>query len=307
MRTLPDTPTFTRAEARALGWSDAAFSRAVRSGRLQRLRRGHFCRTPADAVLAATAAARAVTGSVISHRSAALVHGLPLVGTPPPVPELTVAPRGHVDVPGAHLYRATLPAEHVALVGASAVTSVARTLVDLARHRPTATAVAAMDAALHQRLVTVEELRDVLRLCWNWPRIPRASRAVALTDARAESPLESVSRLVIARLRLPPPRPQVLIVDPDGIVIARVDFYWDEVGVAGEADGALKYGEREDLLAEKARQEAAEDLGLHFVRWGWDQAVHRPRLLGARLVAGFERGRARDRSGFTRRWSVRDP
>ncbi len=117
-------------------------------------------------------------------------------------------------------------------------------------------------------------------------------------DGRAESPLESVSRLVLRWLALPTPDLQTTLCDRNGVFLGRADFYWDEFGVAGEADGRLKYEDRDVLTAEKLRQEALEDPGVAIVRWGWRDAQYRPRPLGDRIVQAFERGRRRDRSGF---------
>lgn len=301
----PPADLFTRSEALAAGWSDPALHRAVRAGRLHRVRRGAYASadTAGDPVVAAIAAARACTGSVVSHRSAALLHGLPLL-EPPPVPDLTVAPSGTGDVSGARLHRAGLRPGDVTTVDGVAVTSLPRTLVDLGRSLPIAGAVTAIDAALHNAGVAVDDLDDVLLACWNWPRIRRAGRALRFADARAESPLESVSRLVLGWLKLPAADLQVSLVDDFGQFLGRADFYWDEYGVVGEADGAVKYDSREVLLQEKRRQEAFEGTGLIVVRWDWSDVVRRPQLLRQRLTAAFERGRARDRSGFPRQWSA---
>ena len=305
MRPLPSSTVFSRADLRALGWTDAAVSRAVAAGRLVRLRRGQFCRPgPVAEQALAVAAARARAGSVISHGSAALLHGLPVLGRRSHLPEITVPPNGTGSAHAAHLHRATLAPDEVVLVGGAPVTSVARTVIDLARAGSTACGVAAIDAALNRRLVTADDLDEVVRRCWNWPRIRRALRALRLADARAESALESVSRLVIGWLRLPVPDLQTVVADRFGRVIGRLDFYWDEFGVAGEADGRGKYDSREILTLEKERQEQLEDETLVVVRWGWDQPWRHPQLLKSRLVAGFERGLARDRSGLPRLWSV---
>lgn len=71
------------------------------------------------------------------------------------------------------------------------VTTVARTMVDLARALPLRDGLVAMDAALHSGQVTQEQLRAVLDQCRRWPWIRRAAQAVALSDAAAESALES--------------------------------------------------------------------------------------------------------------------
>jgi hypothetical protein len=164
-----------------------------------------------------------------------------------------------------------------------------------------------MDAALHRELATVDELYAVTVRCWNWPKIRRAHRAMRLADARAESPLESVSRLVIRWLGLPEPEPQVRVLDEFGREIGRLDFYWERFGVFGEADGRSKYDGRDVLTAEKLRQEELESTGLIGVRWGWTDITRYPRVVKYRIGRAFERGLARDRSGLPREWSILRP
>jgi hypothetical protein len=304
VRNLPISPVFSRRDARTLGWSDSALTRAVVAGRISQVRRGQFSATEVDGRIAAIAAARDRADSVVSHRSALLMHGLPILGSRPSVAEITVPPTGSGSARAAHLHRAGIRPEDVVVVDGVPVTSVARTVVDVARARPTAAAVTAIDAALHDRRATLEELQDVLLFQWNWPGIRRAHRAVRLSDERAESPLESVSRLVIRWLRLPRPDLQTRVRDGRGYPAGRLDFYWDEWGVAGEADGRSKYSDRPVLTEEKLRQEHLEDDSMVFVRWGWSDAIYHPHLLRSRLESGFDRGSARDRSGFPRLWSV---
>jgi hypothetical protein len=129
-------------------------TRAVRSGRVSRLRRDQFTGSPPNPVLEAVAAARGCRGAVVSHRSAALMHELPLVGGPPPLPDVTVPPNGTGDLQAAHLYRASLRDVDVVEINGIPVTSIARTVVDIGRHRPTSTMVAAADYALHEKLTT---------------------------------------------------------------------------------------------------------------------------------------------------------
>jgi hypothetical protein len=305
MRALPAAGVFSSSDARALGWSDSALARAVRSGRVIRLRRDWYTAGPGtrDPTLCAVAAAKSCSGSVISHRSAALMHGLPLLLSPPDRPDLTVQPGCTGDVQDALLHRARMRPQDIVEIGGRPVTSIARTVVDLARATSVAAGVVTADAALHRNLIGPANLAEVLAACRNWPGIRRARTAVQLADARAESPLESYSRLVIVRLGLPMPDLQSCIY-VDGRLAGRLDFYWDEFGVAGEADGRSKYDTRPVLVAEKDRQEAMEDPGIVFARWGWLDA-RRPVLLQRRLLRAFERGRCRDGSGFPRQWSVR--
>jgi hypothetical protein len=190
----------------------------------------------------------------LSHRSALLLHGLPVIGAPPARPQLTVPPRASGDLLGAELHRATLADDDVAVVGDFPVTAIARSLIDVARRHSLLHSVTALDAALHTHRVTAEELAAVLLRWWNWPRIRQAQRAVELADALSESPLESVSRLVLRWEGLAPPALQVTLLDPYGAPVGRGDFYWDEFGVIAEADGRSKYGDRSALMKEKLRQ-----------------------------------------------------
>jgi len=191
--------------------------------------------------------------------------------------------------------------------------NVARTLVDLGRHQSTAMTIAAADFALHNHLVTAEELEEVQRFCWNWPGIGRATRALALADARSESPLESLSRLVIPNLGLPAPTPQARIGDERGRFVARVDFGWDWLGVVGEADGLGKYDDANRargssaLAAEKLRQERLEALGLVVVRWGWSDVTQEPGRLRARVLDAFHRAERLRQAGLLPKWSVLRP
>ena len=78
----------------------------------------------------------------------------------------------------------------------------------------------ALDKALHEGWVSYDDLEAVLRMCWNWPGIRRAQRAVRLADGRAESPLESVSRLVMRAVHLPMPEPQTWVRCRLGVTVA---------------------------------------------------------------------------------------
>jgi hypothetical protein len=88
VRELPSEP-FTRQAALGSGWSDSALARAVRSGRLVRLRAGHFVAAETSIpqeTLQAAAVTASVSAAVVSHRSALLAYELPIVGGLPGCP-----------------------------------------------------------------------------------------------------------------------------------------------------------------------------------------------------------------------------
>lgn len=159
MRRLPTDGVISVAELAAGGWTRSALRNAVRRERLVRVRRGWYA-AGSDELSAVRAAAGAYPDGVVSHRSAVLLHDLPLIGPRPAGPTLTFPPASSGNRPGVKVHRASLRAEDVAFEGGIVVTSVARALVDEARHEPIATAVVLIDAALHRELVTHEDRRS---------------------------------------------------------------------------------------------------------------------------------------------------
>ena len=149
-------------------------------------------------------------------------------------------------------------------------TTIARTLVDLAREHGFAEAVVAGDAALRGNLVTRNEIARVLNDCRGWPYTRRAGAMLDFIDPRSESVLESLSRIKIRDHDLPSPELQAVIRDPYGRFVARCDFLFEFPGgqyVVGEADGLGKYDQRGVEEHEQVRRQRIENLGLGFVRW----------------------------------------
>lgn len=144
------------------------------------------------------------------------------------------------------------------------------------------------DSALHRELADRFRLRAVLADCHPWPGINRAEAVVAFADPNAESPLESVSRVVLAEQGLPPPETQVEIADEAG-PFARVDFLWRAFRTIGEADGLEKYSDPGVLRAEKLRQERLEAAGYQVVRFTWHDVTAEPSRTAHRVHAAFAR------------------
>jgi hypothetical protein len=161
----------------------------------------------------------------------------------------------------------------------------------------------AFDFTLHQGLTNLDALHAELDLCARWPGVRAAREAVALADGLSESVLETRSRLKLAEFGLPAPRLQVRIGNEWGGFLARVDFYWDELGIVGEADGAMKYdgSDPEPLQREKVRQEHLADTNLEVIRWGSADLRQ-----FQTVVERFDRARRRAsrRAPSDRRWRV---
>ena len=241
------------------------------------------------------AAAEAMRGAdvVVVRDSAAVLWDLPLWRLRPKnVHVAGVGGDGSATTDGpVARHRSEIPVEHRANILGIACTTRERTVIDLACTVKLEAGVAAADRAMRQvawdpvdRECDMDaaetfraQLRAVVGARTGARGIRRARFVVEFADGRAESPLESVSRVYFAALGFAPPRLQVPLPGPNGERL-RVEFGLDEFDTWGECDGRGKYHDRsrnadrtaEQVFdAEKRREDWIRTLtGRGFVRWG---------------------------------------
>ena len=284
-----DAPVGSLYQRRALlaaGFTDHELRRLRRDGELSRIRRGAYLASSLPRyhedqhrLLVYAAKTELAANAVISHASAAVMHGLPTWAVTLRRVRITRAKRsGGRRHPLVHMCTAPLQPDEVVDVGGLPVTSIARTIADLARTASFESAVIAADAALARFLVTREELAAATARAKGGPGVPRARRVVSFADGRGESVGESRSSPAIAMAGLPDPTQQWELHAHDGQLVARTDFCWEEWRVAGEFDGQIKYGRLlapdqsagDAIFAEKRREDEVRAEGYAMVRWTWD-------------------------------------
>jgi hypothetical protein len=292
----------TAATWRAAGLSETRLARLARSGELVKVRYGVYATA---AILARAendprighaievAAATARNKGVASHHSAARLHGLDLLSKPPAGTVTLTVPRGtHTGRHGqAQVIQhvAELPSEHVTKLYGQLATIPARTVADIARTSTFMEGVVIADSALRERHTSKTELRRVLARCERWPGISQARDVVEFATAIAESALESCARVSFREQGLPTPELQVNIVGCDGSFIARVDFLWRAFNTIAEADGLLKYSDRDDAIAELRRDRLLREAGLEVVHFTWKELFADPVRVATRIRAAFDR------------------
>lgn len=280
-----DPSIYRRPGLLAAGYTDRELRRLRAGGELSRVRPGAYVAGPLPEhdderhrIQVRAAKGELAGDAVVSHTSAAVMHGLPVWPTTPSRVRLTRArSSGGRQHPLVHLCTAPLSPGEIVEVDGLAVTSVARTIVDLARSTSFESAVVAVDAALARAMATEEEMAEALARAKGWPGAPRARRAVSFADGRSESVGESRSRVAIARAGLPGPALQWEIRAGDGGLIARTDFCWRESRLVGEFDGQVKYGRLlapgqsagDAIYQEKLREDRVRAENYSMVRWGW--------------------------------------
>jgi len=282
---LDPAAPYRRPELLALGYTDSDLRTLRNRGHLTSLRRGCYLAGPAPRepaerhrIQARAALELLTTTATLCHASAAVLHDLPTWRIPLRRVHVVRAQgsggRLHRQV---HLWTAPLTPSEIVLVDGLPVTSVARTVVDLARSVPFESALATADAALARRLVTRTELDRALARAKEWRGCPLARSVVAFADGRAESVGESRSRLALAQAGLLPPVLQWEVRGADGRVVGRTDFGWPAHRVGGEFDGRTKYGRLlrpgqdpgDALFDEKLREDELRSEGVTIVRWTW--------------------------------------
>lgn len=283
--------------------------RAAREGELVRLSPGTFV-SASDwssldtdqryRTLVVAARERLRADDVLSHWSAAAFWMLPIIGAWPG----TV----HVTAPAATARRSTtvLTRHRRELVDAPVmidgmpVTSLAETVLDIARIAPFPAALAMGDAALRRMEhplrsergagVTLRELERVLESADVLRGRARVRRVLGSIDPRADRPGESLSRATMIALGVPLPELQHRIVSASGKVYY-LDFYWPAHDIGADFDGRIKYldptyrgGRTADQVVydEKVREDEVRLEVTGYGRWDWTVAGS-TRLMADRL------------------------
>lgn len=305
-------PVILRGSALSQGYSNSEIARLVRAEAVLPLRAGAYLQ-PAHAaelepleryrLLIAATMTKVTRPAVISHESAAAWHGLLLPRDERRQVHVTRRPPARSGArPTLCCHAAELEEDEIVLVNGYHVTSLTRTVADLARSLDYVSAVCLADDALHRRLITPMGLTEAAQ---RRPRVPdgrQLRRVAAFADGRSESPGESRSRIVLAGLDLPPINLQVDVRDSHGRVIARTDFGIPDLRVYGEFDGQVKYGRLlrpgqdpgEVVFQEKQREDQVRDTDAEVVRWVWREIT--ARILRERWLRAIDRASRRSLS-----------
>jgi hypothetical protein len=228
-------------------------------------------------------------GCHISHQSAALAHNIDLLGGELSCVTISSQSGRRGVRHGVHRYVAPLPGSHVTWKFGVPVTTVARTVVDLARTGTFAEGVVAADSALYRGLVAPLELRIVAEECGSRGKA-QTVRVVEFASGLAESPLESLARVAFDDQGLPAPELQAPIFGDNGF-IGRVDFYWKQYRTIAEVDGALKYADPVRARKQLWRDKALRQAGYEVVHFDWREITQHPDQVASSIREAFRRGR----------------
>lgn len=303
-------PLFLSREALRLG-SDRELRRRRASGTLTRLTPGVYVDTHEFAALALdeqyrtrirAAALVSDPASQFSHDSAAALWRLPSIGPWPTVTHQVIAQAtGGTSRVGIRHHAVGLDPE-ACEQNEILVTSLARTIVDMAGSTPFVRAVAMADRALRLGC-TENDVERAIQSRQSHFGVSRARSVLEFASALAASPGESLARVQFHALGYPAPELQVEFFDENGFA-GEVDFYFRELDLIVEFDGRSKYGADREfqrglalediLIKEKDREDRLRRLVRSFARINWALASDRRALARHLRPHGLiEKGRSR--------------
>jgi len=203
-------------------------------------------------------------GAVISHTSAAALHGL---GDPPAIPHVTVPRTASGRIAGAVVHHGTLVSVDRCIVAGLATTGVDRTIVDCAAVLGQEGLNQLSDAAIGRGRTRMESIGRA------WDRAGHVEGGRLLTEALAPyaggAPPGSVKAAHALRLfrrwGLPAPECEYVVRDGQGRSVGRIDFVWRPWRLGLEYDGDEFHPPRR-WEADDRRQEAIEVLGIRLER-----------------------------------------
>jgi hypothetical protein len=261
-----------------LGIGHRAIARRIAAGRLHRLYGGvyavgHLRLRSEGGWLAAVLACG--PGAALSHRAAAVLHGL--LRRAPRDPDVTTARRTRTGVEGIRLHRVRrLDPADVTTVSGIPVTTVARTLVDLAEVLTPDLLARAVHEADHLRLLDMRAVDAAIG------RVPGRRRVRALRkELERHRPVGTIRSELEHRFLdlchggdLPEPAMNSRI--EVGGQLVEVDALWPEQGLVVELDGRAVHATALAFEADRARDAALTAHGLRVVRLTWRRVAGEP-------------------------------
>jgi very-short-patch-repair endonuclease len=273
----------SRPQLLALGMTSSAITRWTEGGRLHRVHHGvYLLGHPVPAPLAHEQAALLACGddSCLSHRTAGRVHGL--IEWDGPIDVTTRRHRGRPKGVTVHTTR-RLESRDTTRRHGLRITTIARTLLDLAECLDDAELERAVESAFAQRRVTEKQLRDLIARS---PGRHGAAVLGALLDYRGDdgftrSRAEDVMRQLTRRARLPQPRANARVGGYE------VDFLWPEERVIVEVDSWAHHSSRASFEQDRRKRADLQAADYTVLPVTWRQMTGQPEAMAARIAAAL--------------------
>jgi len=298
---LPLGVPFTADQAHAVGLDRNAIGRLLRAGHLRRVFRGVYVDSGAeDTPLTRAHALRLVVPPhvVVTEELSAWVRGVDLRARgdhiiPPPLTVTAPLERTRVRQQGTHGSRRMLePRDVEERLGILRTTSL-RTAIDLGRKRPRPRALAAIDGLMATGDFSRADLLDEIPRFRGFRGVVQLRELALIADPAAESPAESVMRLLWVDAGLPPVTVQISVCNALGVEIYRLDMGLPEIRYAAEYDGQAWHSSPEQRTHDRRRRARLAEQGWVIDVLGKREVFEQPQLAVEVFRAGIARATGR--------------
>jgi very-short-patch-repair endonuclease len=200
---------------------------------------------------------------VITGRAAAAMHGAQWVRDDAPIELIWKSydtPDGIIARDDHFLY------DDVVEKNGMAVATIPRCAYDLGRHLPRNEAVIHLDALARATGLRAEHVVPVIARYKGARHIRRLRTAIDLMDGGAQSPKESLLRLLLIDAGFRRPATQIPVHDEYGTPIAFLDMGWEDVKIAVEYDGDQHRSDRRQYVWDERRLRLIRERGYLHVK-----------------------------------------
>lgn len=282
----------SRAQLLELGLSSDAIAHRVLTGRLHPVAHGIYAAGRPDLPRHGQWFAALLScgpTAVLSHRSAGALWG---IAPDLAVSEVTVSTTVRRRRPGVAVHcRSLKPSERTVRNGVP-VTTVERTLLDLATKVRDNQLERAINEADKLDLTDPDALRAALDRYSGRPGVAALRRILDRQSFRlTDSELERRFLAIVRRTHLPPPDTGTRL---NGF---KVDFHWPDLGLVVETDGLRYHRTIAQQMRDRLRDQAHTAAGLATLRFTHFQVRHEARYVESTLIAVVRRLRQKPREG----------
>ncbi|MGH3097602.1 MAG: DUF559 domain-containing protein [Streptosporangiales bacterium] len=230
--------------------------------------------TPGTVMTSIWAAFLCCGDAVVSHVSAAFLHGFDVPAEPV---WLTVDPSRDIRRYGPHVVRARLEPDEVVRHRGLPITAVRRAVFDCLTILPFRQALDMLDRAVQRQVCDLDSVADHARSMFGRPGAPQLRRLLRHAARDAHSEAERQLHALLRKAGIVGWSANVRLHDSVGRLLGVADVVFADARLVIEVDGRRWHSaEGNRFQRDRTRQNALVQAGYRVLRFTWDDLMHRP-------------------------------
>lgn len=282
---------FTVSDALTQGWTSGQVRHRIRCGAWVRLTATTLAGAGQHLTPGAAARAAALTmpDAMVSHASAARVHGFPVPAPTDPFPVQVIAGPARRSVRGIRVRLGVVDPRDRCTVAGAVLTGRGRTALDCLATLPPDAAWNLLAWVTTRRVLDRESLVQAIADRQGQHGTGQLLRLLTGSRGGAVSPAERRLHDLVRSAGLTGWEAGVRLEDAAGRVLAVVDLLFRSARLVVEVDGWQAHSGREAFDRDRRRQNALVHAGYLVLRFTWTDLQHRPDAVVAEIIAALDR------------------